>query len=345
MFDILAPATIRTGRSMHYDTSPASQGSPVPPRVQAGGTTASVGGAVLQSSSCILHFLQFSLMRYYLAAAVGIACAVVSAETSFAQTRAAPEPHPAEAAHIAALRAAGNTVGLDNLGCATSVTWQLQGNGDAFEHVAELSELKWLGLDHTHVEDADLAHLAGLTGLRSISMINAAITDEGLKHLANLDGLRAFNARNAKITDAGLKNMRLHAKTDLRLLWISQTQISDAGMDEIAPLVELRHLYLSETKVTDEGIKKLGKLSNLEYFYAKKLPLSDDGLATLKAAKNLTYLDLSHTKITDKSLDAIAQMSKIKTVWINESGITGEGLKKFRRNRPNVWISDTFESH
>jgi hypothetical protein len=64
------------------------------------------------------------------------------------------------------------------------------------------------------------------------------------------------------VTDAGLKD--LAGLKQLQWLNLTKTQVTDAGLKHLAGLKQLRLLLLTNTKVTDKGIADLKKaLPNL----------------------------------------------------------------------------------
>ena len=67
---------------------------------------------------------------------------------------------------------------------------------------------------------------------------------------------------NTQVTDAGLKE--LAGLKSLQMLDLRHTQITDAGLKELAGLKNLQVLSLSNTKVTDAGLKELAGLKSLQ---------------------------------------------------------------------------------
>ena len=62
---------------------------------------------------------------------------------------------------------------------------------------------------------------------------------------------------NSQVTDAGLKE--LAGLKQLQTLGLSDTQVTDAGLKELASLKQLQTLVLGGTKVTDAGMQELQK--------------------------------------------------------------------------------------
>jgi Leucine-rich repeat (LRR) protein len=49
----------------------------------------------------------------------------------------------------------------------------------------------------------------------------------------------------------------LQGLTQLSILWLDHTAVTDAGLEHLKGLTQLQTLDLSGTNVTDEGVKKL----------------------------------------------------------------------------------------
>jgi hypothetical protein len=61
------------------------------------------------------------------------------------------------------------------------------------------------------------------------------------------------------LTDTGLSRLKrlLKRLTNLRELFLTDTSVTDAGLEYLQGLTSLRYLDVSATKVTDDGVKKL----------------------------------------------------------------------------------------
>ncbi|MCY7356339.1 MAG: ribonuclease inhibitor, partial [Rudanella sp.] len=95
-----------------------------------------------------------------------------------------------------------------------------------------------------------------------------------------------------------------------QLVWLklSNTQIGDATLVQIAQLKNLHKLHLQQTNVTDAGLKNLKGLQNLAYLNLYGTVISDAGLAELTGLKNLRTIYLWQTKVTPTGL---AQLKKV----------------------------------
>ena len=67
-------------------------------------------------------------------------------------------------------------------------------------------------------------------------------------------------------------------------LFLTNTQITDEGIRELAKLQKLTVLSLNETQITDAGLKELAKLQKLGYLDLYNTKVTKAGVAELKKA-------------------------------------------------------------
>ena len=99
---------------------------------------------------------------------------------------------------------------------------------------------------------------------------------------ADLEKVRRLSLFNTQITDAGLKEV---AKLN-RLSWLDLqgTKITDAGLKEVAKLQNLTRLVLSNTQITDAGLKELVKCKQLRELYPRFSKVTKAGIEQLQKA-------------------------------------------------------------
>ena len=67
-------------------------------------------------------------------------------------------------------------------------------------------------------------------------------------------------------------------------VWALPTQITDAGLKDMAKLQQLKKLNLNGTKITDAGLKDVAKLKKLESLRLDGTKVTKAGVAELKKA-------------------------------------------------------------
>ena len=96
---------------------------------------------------------------------------------------------------------------------------------------------------------------------------------------------------------------------------MTHTQITDAGLKEVAKLQDLEWLSLYGTQTTDEGLKEVAKLQKLE------------------------WLRLDETKITDVGLKELAKLQKLAELYLNGvREVTKAGVAELKKALPNCGI-------
>jgi hypothetical protein len=91
----------------------------------------------------------------------------------------------------------------------------------------------------------------------AITLKDAEINDEVFGRMKKVGHITELDLSGSTITDdqmAKINDMEVGAL--LLILDLSNTQISDAGLDKVEDLLLLRTLRLKGTKVTDEGVQR-----------------------------------------------------------------------------------------
>jgi hypothetical protein len=125
----------------------------------------------------------------------------------------------------------------------------------------------------------------------------------------------ALDLSGTDLTDAGLKE--LAGLKSLQMLGIGLTRVTDGGLKELAGLKNLQTLGLGATAVTDTGLKELVGLKNLQSLNLFLDHVTDAGVKELAALKSLQVLNLGGTKVTDAGLKELAGNWKSKKSFRN----------------------------
>ena len=201
-----------------------------------------------------------------------------------------------------------------------------------------------LRLDNTEVDDAELKRICYQNPeLVELTLGGTQVTDEGLIHLLQLPRLRVLRLSRTATTDAG---MNILAKCEtLESIDVSQTQIGDQGVWELRALPRLRILNLFQTLVTDTGLASFQdadhrSATRIERLNLDRCPITDDGIAKLASLTNLSWLHLGVTAITDTALAELAKFESLTEVIVTRTETTLEGVEQLRRARPDMNVRD-----
>ena len=105
---------------------------------------------------------------------------------------------------------------------------------------------------------------------------------EGELTEADLEKVTSLSLYDTEITDAGLKEVAKLQK--LYYLALRYTEITDAGLKEVVKLRHLKKLRLENTEITDAGLKEVAKLQKLRELYLIGTKVTKAGVAELKKA-------------------------------------------------------------
>jgi RNA polymerase sigma factor (sigma-70 family) len=169
-----------------------------------------------------------------------------------------------------------------------------------------------------------------LLQLGKIQRIHAAVfeqaTDNLLKKIPDFPFAFGVCLPSTEVTDAGMKEI---AKLrNLSALMLIDTKVTDLGLRKIATLSSLRFLYLDQTKVTDAGLKELAALKNLQVLSLDQTKITDVGLKELGNLKDLRLLSLDKTNVTDTGLKELGNLKNLRLLSLDQTEVTDAGLKE-----------------
>lgn len=232
------------------------------------------------------------------------------------------------------------------------VVWVMFADGypqipaDELEHLACLPHIKWLEFVATFITDAGLKHLEGIKELRYLKLCYNDITDAGLKALGGLAELQVLLLDNNKISGPGLEHLKKLTKlrtlslkympitglkgidglTQLEILDLRETQVTDADLKCISNLIGLQYLLLSETRVTGNGLKHLARMTQLKVLYLDGTDVGDAGFEHIEELTQLHTLNVAKTQITDVGIEHLKALRQLR--WL-EVGDTRTTLSKW----------------
>lgn len=161
--------------------------------------------------------------------------------------------------------------------------------------------------------------------------------DDDLAILKNLPYLTTVELSDSKITNAGLQ--QLEGLAQLRVLRLDNTTIDDDGFIHLSKLSSIIGLNLSGTRIGDRGVEIICGLQSLRHLELKGTQLTDRGAKHLAKLKNLDgFLDLSHTKLTDASIPILRQLTKLTVLRLYATNLSTQGIEELRLALPTTGV-------
>jgi hypothetical protein len=168
--------------------------------------------------------------------------------------------------------------------------------------------------------DGALAHLEGFPNLRILLLSDTQASDSSLRYLA------------------GLKKLE-------RLYMWDVSHVSDDGVAHLRRLNNLRYIHLSSSLITDKSLAIFAEMPKLEGLSLQFNQFSDEGLKLFSHCHNLESLwvcgrqDERPNLITDASLKRLQNLTKLKTLGVQNTLITANGLGDFSKAVPACKVS------
>jgi predicted Ser/Thr protein kinase len=136
---------------------------------------------------------------------------------------------------------------------------------------------------------------------------------------------------NKKITSEGIKYVTTLPLTALDL---SETNVTDDDLKEVAKMKKLDWLKISNTKTTDRGVANLGPLKNT----LTKLDLdtchgvTDVGMRFIvNNFKGLEWLHIGDTSVTPKAVHQVTHLPKLERLWVSSLKLKDEDIAAFSK--------------
>lgn len=106
------------------------------------------------------------------------------------------------------------------------------------------------------------------------------------------------------------------------LHFYSLSRISDVELQKLARCVDLTHLDLSESIVTDRGIEFLASMQGLQELKLRGTQVTGISLSKLFAFPYLKELDLSKCQVNDNDFSSIERLPPLKTIRLRGTSVT-----------------------
>jgi len=191
----------------------------------------------------------------------------------------------------------------------------------AIKKIAQRSELREIDLADTPVDDASAAAMLAFPELRMLRLDGTPIDDAALVATPGAKLVELYLS-STQIGDAG--TTILDRLPHLVALGLGTTKIGDATIERVAKLAELRTLVLAKTGTHKLGL--LGNLHALEQLFLEDTRLGDEDVASFTALPKLRVLHIAETNVSDDSFGVLRGFKRLEELTIGDSRVTAAVL-------------------
>lgn len=184
--------------------------------------------------------------------------------------------------------------------------------------IVKLANLETLSIHCSKIKMTDFADLKGMTGLRELDCERTPSGKGVGAVVATIPNLESLKVGGIGLDDSELAE--IGKISSLKVLDLSQAELTDDGLLHISELVDLERLYLGGcTSVSDEGLKQLGGLTKLTYLDLMGTSVNGSGLMHLAPLVSLELIEFdaeqfTHSKAIIKEFNAVVPNCEVSLV-------------------------------
>ena len=212
---------------------------------------------------------------------------------------------------------------------------------DELRHLAVMKGLTTLELNANPIRGPGLEYLQRLP-LETLKLSDTMVDDSVMPQVKSIPTLKRLFLSDTKITDRGIEVLAGHP--GLETLDVSRTLVTDGALPHVARLSRLNSLICISTGITDAGLLRhrlihaaSGRQRSLKL---KGKQIDDDDLQGLANLTQLTKLDLRDNPITDEGLTVLAGLPGLTEVNLEDTEISPEGLQLLIDANPSLRVKE-----
>ncbi len=205
-----------------------------------------------------------------------------------------------------------------------------QHSSAAIAYLAELPNLRALGLRLGYLNDAGVAQLASMNQLEALTPPESFSSDD-IASLAALKNLRTLDLSGSEVSASALE--RLATLKHLEGLYFSSSELTDAIAPSIAKLTNLRRLDLGNSKVGDATANSLRKLTKLRQLSLRGTGITSAAVPALLELKELRSLDVEKTNLNSDGVLALLALPNLHRYYASVSESDHETLTLIQRTQ------------
>ena len=228
-------------------------------------------------------------------------------------------------------------------------------------HLKDLTNLQFLNVCLTAVDDEGLSHLGKLTKIKRMTVCASKITGSGFAHLGGMRANRvdqsAFLARQrrwprgdrqadqpAAAGNRAYERHRCRAGAHRKSCQPAATAhprpgATEAALPFVGKLQQLYELDIYDRPASNQALAEIGKLPKLRFLRLFGGTFDDVGVAHLAGLTTLEELVLGSGQVTDASMEHLAGLTNLRAIHLAGTKITPAGKQRLQELLPKVVIT------
>lgn len=156
----------------------------------------------------------------------------------------------------------------------------------------------------------------------------------------------------AKVPAAGTKAIEALRKINVLIIPVAQSNnlleisfinaktFNDSQAKLLAPIAEQTvWLKLSNTQIGDQTLAEVAKFKHLNRLHLEFTNITDAGLKQLKNLPYLESLNLYGTQVTDAGIQQLSSLKSLKTLYLWQTKVTAQGAATLQKALPDAEIN------
>lgn len=160
---------------------------------------------------------------------------------------------------------------------------QALGTDDALLELRQPERLTFLCLRGANVSDRGMKVLHKAPRVVMLELNHTFVTGAALRVIGGLRELEALHLRYLRVCDDDLVHLN---GSPIKVLDLTGTFVTDAGLQHLMAVPELQHLFLDDTAITDRGLATVQKMPSLASLRVRGTGVTEEGVRALKAARS-----------------------------------------------------------
>jgi Leucine-rich repeat (LRR) protein len=202
--------------------------------------------------------------------------------------------------------------------------------GSGLSALANMKHLRKLDLHQTRIDGQYTASLQNLESLEYLDLGETRVNDAAMLDLAGLKNLKWLNVRDTYVRGRGLR--RLYCLKQLKV----RIELDAEDMEDVDGAVPIVSLKISNSTLTDNGIDHLTQYPMLEELDLSFTNMDDAHAGLLAELTKLKKLDLSKTQVSDAALEHLRGLKELRELHVSYTRVTAAGKEKLRAALPQV---------